>query len=54
MVHTQAFGDHLAVFGKVTRTSIRQAQPLLYGRRRYARWSDAAAVVPEGSDDAGR
>jgi hypothetical protein len=22
------------------------AEPLLYGRRRYARWSDAAALPP--------
>ncbi|POX37957.1 flavin reductase [Streptomyces sp. Ru73] len=42
---TAGFGDHTAVFAEVGRVTVREpAQPLLYGRRRYARWSDAAAL----------
>ncbi|MFJ3877339.1 flavin reductase family protein [Streptomyces sp. NPDC090077] len=44
---TQAveFGDHTAVFVRITRVSLREdAEPLLYGKRRYARWTDATAV----------
>ncbi|SNQ52008.1 Flavin reductase-like protein [Frankia canadensis] len=44
--HTVAVGDHTVIFGTVHQVTIREdaAEPLLYGRRRYARWSDAAAV----------
>ncbi|MEU6862135.1 flavin reductase family protein [Streptomyces sp. NPDC046876] len=39
------FGDHTAVFVRVHRVSLHDAvEPLLYGKRRYARWSDATAV----------
>ncbi|MET9514316.1 flavin reductase family protein [Streptomyces sp. NPDC002994] len=47
VVTTAVFGDHTAVFAEVSRVTVREtAQPLLYGRRRYARWSDAAAAAP--------
>jgi flavin reductase (NADH) len=47
IVQTVEIGANCAVFAEVTAV-IRQdiAEPLLYGRRRYARWSDAAAVPP--------
>ncbi|WP_455353910.1 flavin reductase family protein [Streptomyces sp. SYSU K217416] len=52
VVHTIGFGDHTAVFAEVGRVTVREpAQPLLYGRRRYARWSDAAAVPPPAAPD---
>jgi len=40
-----AVGDHTVLFGDVERVSVREseARPLLYGQRRYARWSDAVA-----------
>ncbi|MEU3725633.1 flavin reductase family protein [Streptomyces sp. NPDC031705] len=44
---TQAveFGDHTAVFVRISRVSLREdEEPLLYGKRRYARWTDATAV----------
>lgn len=45
VVHTVEIGDHTAVFGRVTRvTHADDKSPLLYGRRRYARWSTATAV----------
>ncbi|UQX03477.1 flavin reductase family protein [Streptomyces sp. RerS4] len=46
-VVTQAveFGDHTAVFVRISRVSQHDgAEPLLYGKRRYARWTDATAV----------
>ncbi|HEX6470715.1 MAG TPA: flavin reductase family protein [Streptosporangiaceae bacterium] len=44
---TVRVGDHTAVFAEVRRISLRNdAEPLLYGRRRYARWSDATSVPP--------
>ncbi|MFF9868845.1 flavin reductase family protein [Streptomyces sp. NPDC013953] len=47
VVETAVFGDHTAVFAEARRISVRPAaQPLLYGLRRYARWSAAAAVPP--------
>lgn len=47
--HTVEVGDHTAVFGRVTRVTLtREKAPLLYGKRRYARWSAAAAApAPE-------
>jgi flavin reductase (DIM6/NTAB) family NADH-FMN oxidoreductase RutF len=49
VVHTEEVGDHVAVFARVHRVTQREdAEPLLYGRRRYARWSDATADVKEG------
>ncbi|MFJ6938964.1 flavin reductase family protein [Streptomyces sp. NPDC101132] len=44
VVRTVEMGDHTAVFAGVRRVTLREnaAPPLLYGRRRYARWSDAA------------
>ncbi|MFE6406632.1 flavin reductase family protein [Streptomyces sp. NPDC057837] len=49
VVHAVEVGDHTAVFGRVTRvTQTDGRSPLLYGRRRYARWSAAAsAPAPE-------
>ncbi|MFP1625586.1 flavin reductase family protein [Streptomyces sp. 5K101] len=45
VVKTMAFGDHTAVFAEAGRVTVRPgAQPLLYGLRRYAGWSDAASV----------
>ncbi|MFD7628154.1 flavin reductase family protein [Streptomyces sp. NPDC059851] len=45
VAHAVEFGDHTAVFVRVHRVSLHEeAQPLLYGRRRYARWSDATSV----------
>ncbi|AZM91693.1 flavin reductase family protein [Streptomyces sp. W1SF4] len=44
---TQAveFGDHTAVFVRISRVSLHDGEePLLYGKRRYARWTDATAV----------
>ncbi|MCX5193854.1 flavin reductase family protein [Streptomyces sp. NBC_00249] len=39
------FGDHTAVFVRVNRISQHDAEePLLFGKRRYARWTDATAV----------
>jgi flavin reductase (DIM6/NTAB) family NADH-FMN oxidoreductase RutF len=48
ITRTVEVGDHTVVFGAVHRVTVRDgaAEPLLYGRRRYARWSDAAAVPP--------
>ncbi|WP_129308292.1 flavin reductase family protein [Streptomyces sp. L2] len=43
--HTIHIGDHVAVFAEVDRTVVHEdAEPLLYGRRRYARWSDATTA----------
>ncbi|MFJ5680545.1 flavin reductase family protein [Streptomyces sp. NPDC093097] len=51
---TTEFGDHTAVFATVGRVTLTEdRQPLLYGRRRYARWTDAAAVPAPGEGDAG-
>ncbi|MFF5366796.1 flavin reductase family protein [Streptomyces sp. NPDC013187] len=49
VVHAVEIGDHTAVFGRVTRVTHTDGRsPLLYGRRRYARWSAAAsAPAPE-------
>ncbi len=45
MVRTVGFGDHTAVFAEVRRVTVRDdRQPLLYGLRRYAPWSAAAAA----------
>ncbi|MEU2395656.1 flavin reductase family protein [Streptomyces sp. NPDC007369] len=45
VAHAVEFGDHTAVFVRVHRVALREeGQPLLYGRRRYARWSDATSV----------
>ncbi|NXY98870.1 flavin reductase family protein [Streptomyces sp. BR123] len=45
VAHAVEFGDHTAVFVRVHRVSLREdGRPLLYGRRRYARWSDATSV----------
>ncbi|MGK5636838.1 flavin reductase family protein [Streptomyces sp. URMC 126] len=47
VVETAVFGDHTAVFAEARRVNVRpSAQPLLYGLRRYARWS-AAATLPQ-------
>ncbi|MFJ9944754.1 flavin reductase family protein [Streptomyces erythrochromogenes] len=47
VVRTVGFGDHTAVFAGVHRVTVREdPQPLLYGLRRYAQWSQAAAVPP--------
>lgn len=47
VVRTVAFGDHTAVFAEVGRVTVRDdPQPLLYGLRRYALWSEAAAAPP--------
>lgn len=46
VVGTREVGDHTTVFAQVRRfTADDSAQPLLYGRRRYARWSDATAAA---------
>lgn len=45
VVRAVEFGDHTAVFVRITRVSLREDEaPLLYGKRRYARWTDATAV----------
>ncbi|MFD8982213.1 flavin reductase family protein [Streptomyces sp. NPDC059564] len=45
VVDAVEFGDHTAVFVRVHRVSLRdEEEPLLYGKRRYARWTDATAV----------
>ncbi|MGW0698006.1 flavin reductase family protein [Streptomyces sp. NPDC002867] len=45
VVKAVAFGDHTAVFAEASRVTVRPAaQPLLYGLRRYAGWSDAASA----------
>ncbi|GAB7065212.1 flavin reductase family protein [Streptomyces mexicanus] len=42
VVHTVEIGDHTAVFGRVAKVTLADGgEPLLYGRRRYARWSTA-------------
>jgi flavin reductase (DIM6/NTAB) family NADH-FMN oxidoreductase RutF len=48
VVRAVPVGDHTAVFAEVDRVTIREGAepPLLYGGRRYARWSDAAAPGP--------
>jgi flavin reductase (DIM6/NTAB) family NADH-FMN oxidoreductase RutF len=47
VAHSVEIADHTAVFAEIRRIAFRNiAEPLLYGRRRYARWSDAAAVPP--------
>ncbi len=47
VVRTVGFGDHTAVFAEVQRVTVREdPQPLLYGLRRYAQWSQAASVPP--------
>ncbi|MER5873232.1 flavin reductase family protein [Streptomyces sp. NPDC002044] len=47
VVRTVRFGDHTAVFAEVGRVTVRDdPQPLLYGLRRYALWSDAASAPP--------
>ncbi|MYW67574.1 flavin reductase [Streptomyces sp. SID8379] len=44
VVRTVEIGDHTAVFGHVTGLTVTEdTAPLLYGKRRYARWSAAAA-----------
>lgn len=54
VVKTLPFGDHTAVFAEVTRgTLCTAAEPLLYGLRRYARWSDAAAAPPPDACQSG-
>ncbi|MFD7068874.1 flavin reductase family protein [Streptomyces sp. NPDC059913] len=51
---TREVGDHTAVFVRVRRfTADESAQPLLYGRRRYARWSHATAPAREGAGRVG-
>ncbi|MFD9095557.1 flavin reductase family protein [Streptomyces collinus] len=43
-------GDHTAVFGRVTGVTLPDAgEPLLYGRRRYARWSVATSPLAEAA-----
>ncbi|MET8579616.1 flavin reductase family protein [Streptomyces collinus] len=43
-------GDHTAVFGRVTGVTLADAgEPLLYGRRRYARWSVATSPLAEAA-----
>ncbi|MEY9875818.1 flavin reductase (DIM6/NTAB) family NADH-FMN oxidoreductase RutF [Streptacidiphilus sp. MAP12-33] len=43
VVRTLEVGDHTAVFGEVQRLAVEEgAEPLLYGLRRYGRWSDTA------------
>ncbi|MFE2149813.1 flavin reductase family protein [Streptomyces lavendulae] len=45
VVEAVEFGDHTAVFVRITRVSLHDGEePLLYGKRRYARWTDATAV----------
>jgi flavin reductase (NADH) len=47
VVRSVEVGDHTAVFAEIRHITFQNiAEPLLYGRRRYARWSDAAAVPP--------
>ncbi|MFD3804515.1 flavin reductase family protein [Streptomyces sp. NPDC058611] len=47
VVRTVGFGDHTAVFAEVGRVTVRDdPQPLLYGLRRYALWSEAASAPP--------
>ena len=47
VMHRLEVGDHSAVFAAVSRVTMRDAAPpLLYGRHRYDRWSDAASVPP--------
>ncbi|APU44161.1 oxidase [Streptomyces sp. TN58] len=47
VVRTIGFGDHTAVFAEVRRVTVREdPQPLLYGLRRYAQWSQAASIPP--------
>ncbi|MFG2794184.1 flavin reductase family protein [Streptomyces sp. NPDC048419] len=45
-------GDHTAIFAEVSKVTLLEGtpEPLLYGHRRYARWSDTTetAVVPTG------
>jgi flavin reductase (DIM6/NTAB) family NADH-FMN oxidoreductase RutF len=52
IVQAVEVGDHSAVFAEVIRVAVEDtAEPLLYGRHRYARWSDAASVPPPPSRD---
>ncbi|WUF75131.1 flavin reductase family protein [Streptomyces nojiriensis] len=45
VVRAVGFGDHTAVFAEVRRVTVRDDRdPLLYGLRRYAPWSAAAAA----------
>ncbi|SDM46214.1 flavin reductase family protein [Streptomyces wuyuanensis] len=54
VVKTAAFGDHTAVFAEAHRVTVRPAaQPLLYGLRRYAEWSAAAATPPPAASPEG-
>ncbi|GGZ69778.1 flavin reductase family protein [Streptomyces subrutilus] len=47
VVRAVGFGDHTAVFAEVDRVTVRDdPQPLLYGLRRYALWSEAASAPP--------
>ncbi|MFI9627256.1 flavin reductase family protein [Streptomyces sp. NPDC052042] len=47
VVKTTSFGDHTAVFAEARRITVRPSpRPLLYGLRRYAKWS-AAASAPQ-------
>jgi flavin reductase (DIM6/NTAB) family NADH-FMN oxidoreductase RutF len=47
IVRTLEIGTYSAVFAEVTRVTLHDvAEPLLYARHRYARWSDAASVPP--------
>ncbi|MFE7615615.1 flavin reductase family protein [Streptomyces sp. NPDC057496] len=51
---TREVGDHTAVFVRVRRfTADDAAAPLLYGRRRYARWSHAVTGAREGAGHVG-
>ncbi|MFF7476849.1 flavin reductase [Streptomyces sp. NPDC008092] len=53
--HTLDVGDHTVVFAEVERTTLSEgaADPLLYGQRRYASWSERAALIP-GARHVGR
>ncbi|MYV56323.1 flavin reductase family protein [Streptomyces sp. SID3212] len=54
VVGTEEVGDHTAVFVRVHRvTQHENAEPLLYARRRYARWSDATTGAKEGASHVG-
>ncbi len=47
VAHTRLVGDHVVIFGEVSRIVHRPAnRPLLYGRRRYAAWPHSAVPEP--------
>ncbi|MGW6573132.1 flavin reductase family protein [Streptomyces sp. NPDC054945] len=56
VVRTVGFGDHTAVFAEARRVTVRDdREPLLYGLRRYAPWSAAAAApAPPAPQSAAR